>query len=88
MDSPAAPTYRTGWLWAVLTVLLIFGTVASAAVVYGFAQLWTGGSWVTAAASVAIGLFGATICFLLLAGMLYRIDRLRGVPHRTVRLFE
>lgn len=38
---------------------------------------------VTAAATVA-----AVLCVLFVSGILYKVDRLRGVPHREVALFE
>ena len=83
-----APRYRTGWLWAVLTLLLVFGTVASASVVYGVTALWAQGAWLAGAVVIGVGGFVALMSFLLLAGLLYRVDRLRGVPHRRVTLFE
>ncbi len=88
MASPTQPTYRTGWLWTVLTVLLVLGVVASGLVVYGLTDLLPGRDWVGAAAAVLLGAFVALLAFLLLAGILYRIDRLRGTPHRVVRMFE
>lgn len=88
MASPAAGPYRYGWLWAVLTILVVLGTVASATVVYGVTTYWVYGAWLIGSVVVVVGLVGALLSFLLLAGMLYRIDRLRGVPHRTVTLFE
>jgi hypothetical protein len=32
--------------------------------------------------------FLTLLCFLFVTGILYRVDRLRGIPHRKVRLFE
>ncbi len=84
----AAGPYKTGWLWGVLTILLAIGTAASAGVVYGVSLLVLGGNVYAGFAAILIGFSGALLSFLLLAGMLYRIDRLRGVPHRTVTLFE
>jgi len=82
------PTYRTGWLWAVLTLLLITGTVGSAFVVYGLTDLAGTGRWFPDALEAAAGFVVAALSLLFLAGMLYRVDRLRGVPHRRVGLFE
>ena len=83
-----APRYRTGWLWVVLTLLLLVGTVASAFVVYGLSD-WAGtGRWFPDALEALGGAVVAFLALLFLAGMLYRVDRLRGVPHRTVNLFE
>lgn len=80
--------YRTGWLWVILTLLLIVGTAASAFVVYGATDLAATGHWIPDLATILGGLGVAAFAFLLLAGMLYRVDRLRGVPHRVVNLFE
>jgi hypothetical protein len=86
--STAAPVYKTGWLWAVLTFILIIGTVASAFVVYGLTDLAASGQWAYAAVAILGGASVAIFAGLLVAGILYRVDRLRGVPHRTVNLFE
>jgi hypothetical protein len=86
--SAEAPGYRTGVIWAVLAVLLVLGTVASASVVYGVVGLFTNRSYVLNIAVVGVGAFGAVFVLLLIAGIMYRIDRLRGVPHRRVELFE
>ena len=88
MAEPDRPRYRTGWLWIVLTLLLIVGTVASAFVVYGITDLVGTGRWFPDALEALGGAVVAALALMLLAGMLYRVDRLRGVPHRTVRLFE
>ncbi len=79
--------YRTGWLWVVLSLLLLLGTVASAFFVYGLTDLWNTGRLLDVPILVG-GAFVAVVMFLLLAGVLYRVDRLRGVAHREVRLFE
>jgi hypothetical protein len=83
-----APKYRTGALWIVLCILLVFGTVASGGVVYGVTGLFLGVPlWIDVLA-IVVGAFVAIFSMLLLTGILYRVDRLRGVPHREVRLFE
>jgi hypothetical protein len=87
MPEPA-PKYRTGWLWAVLTGILVVGTAASAFVIYGITVLVPSGLWLYAGLAILGGAVVATISLLLVAGLLYRVDRLRGVPHRTVNLFE
>lgn len=79
---------RTGTLWVVLTLLLLGGTLGSAFFVYGLANLWITGRWVVDVPILVVGAFVASFLFLLLTGVLYRVDRLRGVPHREVRLFE
>ena len=88
MVSPPAPPYRTGWLWGVLALLLMIGTVASAFVVYGLTDLVGTGRWFPDAVEALLGAVVAGFALLLLTGMLYRVDRLRGTPHRTVRMFE
>jgi hypothetical protein len=88
MGEPLGPQYRTGWLWAVLTILLTVGTAASAFVVYGLTDLAATGRWVPDLIAVLVGGGIAGFSLLLIAGMLYRVDRLRGVPHRRVSLFE
>ncbi|MFI5414081.1 MAG: hypothetical protein ACHQ16_00150 [Candidatus Lutacidiplasmatales archaeon] len=80
--------YRTGWLWGVLGILLLIGTVAAAFVVYGLTDLYANGNWLVDVPAFIGGALVASVSMLLLTGMLYRVDRLRGVPHREVRLFE
>ncbi|MCI4325483.1 MAG: hypothetical protein L3K00_06355 [Thermoplasmata archaeon] len=88
MTDPTKTEYRTGWLWGVLAILLLIGTVAAAFVVYGLTQLFATGNWLLDVPAFVGGAFVASIAMLLLTGILYRVDRLRGVPHREVRLFE
>lgn len=88
MTDAAPPPYRTGWLWGVLTLLLLVGTVAAAFVVYGLTDLLANGNWLLDLPALIVGAVVASIAMLLLTGILYRVDRLRGVPHREVRLFE
>lgn len=80
--------YRTGTLWGVLAALLLAGTLGAAYFVYGITVFWNGGAWWTGALAVAVGLPVAAFSFLLLAGILYRVDRIRGVVRRRVELFE
>ena len=89
-EAPAtgAPTYRTGWLWGVLTLFLVAGVVGSGFVVYGVSQAFLSGAWALDLALALAGGVVATFSLLMVAGMLYRVDRLRGEPHRVVRLFE
>lgn len=87
MSEPKAQD-KTGALWVVLTLLLLGGTLGSAFFVYGLANLWATGRWIVDVPVLVVGAFVATFLFLLLTGVLYRVDRLRGVPHREVRLFE
>lgn len=80
--------YRTGALWGVLTVLLLVGTVASAFVVYGVTDLIATGRVLRDVALAVVGSVVAVLAFLLLSGVLYRVDRLRGVVRRRVALFD
>jgi hypothetical protein len=84
----ATPHYRTGTLWGVLTLFLLVGTVAAAFVVYGFTDLLKTGRWFPDLLELAAGGMVASLAMLLVTGILYRVDRLRGVPHRRVELFE
>jgi hypothetical protein len=88
MTEVSVPKYRTGWLWGVLALLLLIGTVAAAFVVYGLTDLFATGNWVADVPAFVGGGAVASIAMLLLTGILYRVDRLRGVPHREVALFE
>ena len=85
-DDP--PRYRTGPLWAVLTLLLLGGTVSAAFFVWGLTDLYGSGRWYLDVPVLVVSAFAASFLLLLLTGVLYRVDRLRGVPHREVRLFE
>lgn len=89
-DGPRAarPKYRTGWLWGILFLLMLGGTVAGAYVVWGVSNLvLTGRYLLDVPVTIAAG-FVAVVCVLLVTGILYRVDRLRGVAHREVALFE
>ena len=86
--SDPAPRYRTGPLWVVLTLVLLGGTVSAAFFVFGLTDLFASGRWYLDVPIVAGAGFAATFLFLLLTGLLYRVDRLRGTPHREVALFE
>jgi hypothetical protein len=80
------PTWKTGTLWGILALFLIFGTVGAATFVYGVLGL-LGGDPLYAIA-LGIGAVVAALAFLFIAGILYRVDRYRGVEHRRVELFE
>jgi hypothetical protein len=83
-----APPYTTGALWGVLAAFLTFGTVAAAFFVYGVTDLLSTGRLFPDLPVAIAGALAATFFMLLITGILYRVDRLRGVPHRTVRLFD
>ena len=80
------PTWNTAPLWGILAVLLVFGTVGAATVVYGVLAV-VGGS-LGALAIAAVGAVVAVLSFLFMAGILYRVDRYRGANARRVELFE
>ena len=86
MTDEGTPQWRTGWLWGILAVFLVVGTVGSATVVYGVLGV-VAGQWIDAVA-IVLGAVVAVLAFLFLAGILYRVDRYRGANERTVRLFE
>ncbi len=88
MTEPPVVRYRTGALWVLLAILLVFGTVAAATFVYGLTDLYaTRRLWPDVPVLVG-GAFGATFFLLLITGILYRVDRVRGVPHRRIELFD
>jgi hypothetical protein len=80
--------YRTGTLWVVLLLLLMFGSLAAAGAVWALTDLVATGHYLVDLPVLAVTAFAAIVLFLLLVGILYRVDRLRGVPHRRVELFE
>lgn len=88
MTETESPKFRTGWLWGILGILLTIGTVAAGFVVYGLTQLLATGNWWLDVPAFVGGAVVATFAMLLITGILYRVDRLRGTPHREVRLFE
>ena len=87
VPAPAVPALRTGRLWAVLAVLLVFGAVGLAGVAYGVVELVTG-ALVVGAISSAVGATTAVAALLLSVGVLYRVDRSRGAVGRRIVLFE
>lgn len=87
MSSPSArPRWNTAWLWGILAVLLVVGTVGAATVVYGVLAAAGGALW--ALAISAVGGLVAFLAFLFMAGILYRVDRYRGANTRRVEFFE
>jgi hypothetical protein len=82
------PQYRYGTLWGVLALLLLGGTVSAAFFVYGLTDLFATGRALWDIPIAIAGAFLASVMLLLLIGVLYRVDRLRGVPHRRVELFD
>ena len=88
MTSPAPekPVWRTGTLWGILAVLLVFGSVGAATFVYGLLGV-VAGVWVDAVVAV-FGVVVALLAMLFMIGILYRVDRYRGALGRRVELFE
>jgi hypothetical protein len=87
LTEPAeTPKWRTGALWGVLAVFLVLGSVGLATIVYGFFGLLAGAPW--DAIALPIGGALAVLSFLFMAGILYRVDRYRGIEQRQVMLFE
>ena len=82
------PQYRTGALWGVLTLLLLVGTVSSAFFVYGLTDLYATGHYLVDVPVLLGGAFVACIALLLIMGILYKVDRLRGVPVRRMEIFD
>jgi len=85
-ESPEKPVWKTGTLWGVLAVLLVFGTVGAAACVYGV--LGTGAGDPFDLIALGLGAVVAALAFLFIAGILYRVDRYRGATQRRIELFE
>lgn len=86
MTSAETPKWSTGVLWGILALFLVFGTVGSAAVVFGLTSAASGQLWDLLA--VPIGAVVAALSFLFIAGILYRVDRYRGLTGRRIELFE
>lgn len=85
---PPPPRYRTGWLWIVLALILFVGTLAAAYFVYGLTSWLATGDWLPFLPIAVVAAFVASVAMLLITGILYRVDRLRGVAHRRIELFE
>jgi hypothetical protein len=87
LSSPeGTPVWKTGTLWGILAVLLILGTVGGATVVYGVMGVAYGDPFDLIA--IAIGAVVASLSFLFMTGILYRVDRYRGATQRRMEFFE
>ena len=82
------PKFRTGVIWGLLALFLTLGTAAAGFFVWGLAGLLSTHAYLLDGVVMVLGAFTAVYLMLLIVGILYRIDRLRGVPHRRVELFE
>jgi len=87
-SASADPPNRTGVIWVVLAFLLTVGTVGAAFFVWGLTDLYSMGRYFFDIPAMVGGAAVACFSMLLITGILYRIDRLRGVPHRRIELFE
>lgn len=87
-DTVPTTKYRTGWLWGILLLFSLGGTVAGAYVVWGASSLVLTHQYFLYGPITAAALVGAVLCILFVSGILYKVDRLRGVAHREVALFE
>ncbi|HTZ61714.1 MAG TPA: hypothetical protein VMC82_03620 [Thermoplasmata archaeon] len=85
-DPSERPSWKTGTLWGILAVLLVFGTVGAATFVYGVLGVVAGN--LLDVVAIGLGAVVAVLAFLFIAGILYRVDRYRGVTERRVELFE
>ncbi len=56
--------------------------------VWGVSNLILTGQYLLYVPVSVAALIVAGLCVLFVSGILYRVDRLRGVPHREVALFE
>lgn len=81
-----APQWRTGWLWGILAAFVIVGSAAAATVVYG--ALYVAAGDPIGLLFVVGGGVGTVLAILFTLGILYRVDRYRGVTARRVELFE
>jgi hypothetical protein len=64
------------------------GTISAAYVVWGISDLILTGRYLLDIPVTLAATFVTILCVLFVLGILYRVDRLRGVPHREVALFE
>jgi hypothetical protein len=73
-------------LWVILGAFLVLGATGAATVAYGVVGVFSGQPW--DAVALPIGVVLAVLSFLFMAGLLYRVDRYRGVNTRRIELFE
>lgn len=87
-ENEEPPKWKTGVLWAILGAFLTIGTLGAAFFVYGLLLVLGIGVSVVGLAALIGGALVAFLSFLFMAGIMYRVDRYRGVAHRRVDLFE
>jgi nitrate/nitrite transporter NarK len=85
-DEPPRPQWKTGVLWGILAVFVVVGAAGAAAFVYGLIAFVAGDP--VGLLVGAVGAIGSLLAFLFTLGILYRVDRYRGVTARRVELFE
>ncbi|MGB6500887.1 MAG: hypothetical protein WBG19_05770 [Thermoplasmata archaeon] len=85
-EEATRPRWSTGVLWGILAVFVVFGSVGAATVVYGAMSL--AGGDLLGFLFLAAGAVATLLAFLFTLGILYRVDRYRGVTGRRVELFE
>jgi hypothetical protein len=83
-----SPHWNTNVLWGILAVFLVVGTLGGALFVFALTVWLLAGALVLGAVFAAIGATVAFLAFLFMAGILYRVDRYRGVNGRVVKFFE
>jgi hypothetical protein len=86
LTSAEKPKWTTGTLWMILGGFIVLGSVGLATIAYGITGALAG-QWV-ALVAIPIGAVVGGLAFLFIAGILYRVDRYRGVTERRIELFE
>lgn len=87
-EAPETPQWKTGVLWAILGIFLTVGTLGATFFVYGVLLAVGTGLSLLALSTMVGGGIVSFLSFLFMAGIMYRVDRYRGVAHRRVELFE
>jgi purine-cytosine permease-like protein len=88
VSDSTVPQYRTGTLWGVLALFLFVGSLAAAFFVYGVTSFLSTGEWLPFLPVAIAAAIVASVTMLLITGILYKVDRLRGTPTRRIGLFD
>lgn len=67
---------------------MLGGAVSASYVVWGLSDLVLTGRFLLDVPVALAAAFATVVCVLFVSGILYKVDRLRGMPHREVALFE